>query len=419
MVSAMTEDPCPSLTAEKFTLRLIPENNNVPAVLVDLVKAAGRKYIYLKFGNRVAGTTEYNLYTVPVGLYTEIRPMGNWTENKGLTVDWAWQHITKLFRSKLTDFGGVNLRIAVDKESHPYVNRSESGNNSYHGMMVDMLEDLAKELNFRYTFVEAGDGFYGAKRADGLWSGTVGLVVRGEADFGAVPFTVTKERSEAVDFTTPFQQESLSIIMAAPKETPNQFQFLKPFNFDVWLSLIAALLIASVGLVFISLKSPTQIQHEANILHVELERSVLENIFLIISSYFEQGPTFYPTSVSGRCLLSFWFVFTILTMAMYTAHLAAVLTVSTPVRPINSLQDLVDQSDLPVYCLTGTNTYTVLTMDRKRWINVDDVLAVVVASDSECDELSEDGAGEEVGRDTGDTGISLLPPNMASSDQDK
>lgn len=103
------------------------------------------------------------------------------------------------------------------------------------------------------------------------------------------PFTVSKERSEAVDFTTAFQQESLGILTATPKEVSSQFQFLEPFNRDVWLSVVASLLTAGLASVFISLKTLHQAPRESNYQHLELERSISENILLTISSFFEQG----------------------------------------------------------------------------------------------------------------------------------
>lgn len=103
------------------------------------------------------------------------------------------------------------------------------------------------------------------------------------------PFTVSKERSEAVDFTTAFQQESLGILTATPKEASSQFQFLEPFNRDVRLSVVASLLTAGLASVFISLKTLHQAPRESNDQHLELERSISENILLTISSFFEQG----------------------------------------------------------------------------------------------------------------------------------
>lgn len=43
---------------------------------------------------------------------------------------------------------------------------------------------------------------------------------------------------------------------------------------------------------------------------------------------------------------------------MYTAHLAAVLTVATPLKPIDSLEDLDSRDDMTILVESGTSTWT-------------------------------------------------------------
>jgi len=61
------------------------------------------------------------------------------------------------------------------------------------------------------------------------------------------PLTVTGARAKVVDFSTPFQEFQLSILMKeAPEEedeSDSTFTFLYPFHTYVWLSVILALVI--------------------------------------------------------------------------------------------------------------------------------------------------------------------------------
>ena len=53
------------------------------------------------------------------------------------------------------------------------------------------------------------------------------------------PITITAEREESIDFSKPFMDFSLSLIMQKPGEPPiNNFAFLQPFTEGVWLSTI-------------------------------------------------------------------------------------------------------------------------------------------------------------------------------------
>jgi len=74
-----------------------------------------------------------------------------------------------------------------------------------------------------------------------------------EADLVIAPLTVTEERAKFVDFSTPFQDFQLSILIKeAPEEEDESdatFTFLLPFHAYVWATIAFSLL----GLVILSL----------------------------------------------------------------------------------------------------------------------------------------------------------------------
>jgi hypothetical protein len=57
-------------------------------------------------------------------------------------------------------------------------------------------------------------------------------------------------------------------------------------------------------------------------------------------SYFAGG-VFQPSSLSGRFVVGFWWIFAIATVATYTGNLIAFLTVSIDFKPFKSIQDMV------------------------------------------------------------------------------
>jgi hypothetical protein len=63
---------------------------------------------------------------------------------------------------------------------------------------------------------------------------------------------------------------------------------------------------------------------------------------------FYAGAERHPVLVSGRVVLGFWWLFTILTISLYTASLAAQLAVPTQAQSIDSIQDLAASSLQPV-----------------------------------------------------------------------
>lgn len=70
------------------------------------------------------------------------------------------------------------------------------------------------------------------------------------------------------------------------------------------------------------------------------------------------GVDAHPSSTSGRCILGFWWVFTIVLVAAYTDNLTAVLTVAIPPSPIGSLGQLLAQDAIQPIVLAGSSFET-------------------------------------------------------------
>lgn len=65
--------------------------------------------------------------------------------------------------------------------------------------------------------------------------------------------TITHERRTAVDFTTPFMNLGISILILKPKKTPpNLFSFLDPLSKDVWICTGAAYVGVSILICFLA-----------------------------------------------------------------------------------------------------------------------------------------------------------------------
>ena len=68
-----------------------------------------------------------------------------------------------------------------------------------------------------------------------------------KADLAIADLTITYEREQGVDFTTPFMNLGVSILFKKPmKKPPNLFSFLSPLSLDVWIYMATAYLGVSV-----------------------------------------------------------------------------------------------------------------------------------------------------------------------------
>ncbi|XP_039755197.1 glutamate receptor ionotropic, kainate 3-like [Pararge aegeria] len=239
-------------------------------------------------------------------------------------------------------------------QSDPYVMQQQSaerlaGNARYEGFCVELIEQLARRLGFNYTFVEQPDGDYGTlDRASGQWSGMMRRLIDDEnIHFAITDLTITAEREEAVDFTTPFMNLGISILLRKPtKPEPALLAFLLPFSNGVWLCLGLAYLGTSLVLFVVGRLCPEEWQNPYPCIE---EPPALENQFTLanalwfnLGAVLQQGSEIAPAAYGSRAVASVWWLFALVITSSYTANLATLLSTETASELIKDVQDLAD-----------------------------------------------------------------------------
>jgi len=98
------------------------------------------------------------------------------------------------------------------------------------GFLIDVIKELSIEAEFEYEIF---------LRSDGSYSNVIEELKNQEKDMALVPITITAERELDIDFSKPFMDFSLSLIMQKAGDPPiNNFAFLQPFTGTVWLSTV-------------------------------------------------------------------------------------------------------------------------------------------------------------------------------------
>lgn len=83
-----------------------------------------------------------------------------------------------------------------------------------------------------------------------------------KADLGICDLTITSERSNAVDFTTPFMNVGIGILYSkAENQSSPFFIFISSLKFNVWLYMSLGYIAVSI-LVFVISKTPPHPQSE-------------------------------------------------------------------------------------------------------------------------------------------------------------
>ncbi|KAK5868608.1 hypothetical protein PBY51_009608 [Eleginops maclovinus] len=260
------------------------------------------------------------------------------------------------------------------------------GNDRYEGFCVDMLKELADILKFKYRIRLVGDGLYGVPGANGSWAGMVGELISRKADLAVAGLTITAEREKVIDFSKPFMTLGISIMYPRPPgdtarpgrapatvrtegRRPGYFSFLDPFSPGVWLFMLLAYLAVSCVLFLVARLTPYEwynphpcLKGRCNLL---INQYSLGNSFWFpVGGFMQQGSTIAPRALSTRCVSGVWWAFTLIIISSYTANLAAFLTVQRMEVPIESVDDLADQTAIEYGTMHGGSTMTFFQNSR-------------------------------------------------------
>ncbi|XP_060906282.1 glutamate receptor ionotropic, kainate 5 isoform X1 [Labrus mixtus] len=258
---------------------------------------------------------------------------------------------------------------------NPYVMRRDNyqdfqGNDQYEGFCVDMLRELADTLKFSFKIKLVDDGLYGAPEPNGSWTGMVGELINRKADLAVAGFTITSEREKVIDFSKPFMTLGISILYRVQLgRKPGYFSFLDPFSPAVWLFMLLAYLAVSCVLFLAARLSPYEWYNPHPCLRER--RDMLENQYTLgnslwfpVGGFMQQGSEIMPRALSTRCVSGVWWAFTLIIISSYTANLAAFLTVQRMEVPIESPDDLADQTNIEYGTIHGGSTMTFFMNSR-------------------------------------------------------
>ncbi|KAM5172926.1 glutamate receptor 1 isoform 3-T3 [Mantella aurantiaca] len=298
-------------------------------------------------------------------------------KHKGIRQIATWNEDDKLI-PLATDAQAGNESIGVQNRTYivttileaPYVmykkNADEfEGNDKFEGYCVELAQEIAKHVGFKYKLEIVKDGKYGARDSDmKAWNGMVGELVYGRADLAVAPLTITLVREEVIDFSKPFMSLGISIMIKKPqKSKPGVFSFLDPLAYEIWMCIVFAYIGVSVVLFLVSRFSPYEWHNEEfeegreppSTDHSN-EFGIFNSLWFSLGAFMQQGCDISPRSLSGRIVGGVWWFFTLIIISSYTANLAAFLTVERMVSPIESADDLAKQTEIAYGTLDSGST---------------------------------------------------------------
>ncbi|EGI59304.1 Glutamate receptor, ionotropic kainate 2, partial [Acromyrmex echinatior] len=261
------------------------------------------------------------------------------------------------------------FKISVHK-SRPYIMEVIDGSTRgvligqkrYEGYCIDLINLIANFLRFKgivFQLVTDGPSNYDPQTK--TWNGLIRSILDHEADLAVSDLTITSLRMTVVDFSLPFMTTGYSIVFSKPeKQTSSFFPVLVPFSKEVWLSMAIACLVVSIMLFLQARMAPewNNSHHLYNTDSEELKKNFnfKNSFYLIIASFVQRGSNILLKISSLRMLASIWWFFTLIMYSLYTANLAAFLTVDKIGIPVKGIEDLARQTKIKYGILKGGAT---------------------------------------------------------------
>ncbi len=220
---------------------------------------------------------------------------------------------------------------------------------------------------------------------NGTWNGLIEMLLKNEIDIAVTPVPIIPEIHKLVDLTLPFKKEKNAILASQILDIWQLIlNIFMPFDLNLW--------VASMGkFIQTPINQPSFLDHSVCILgsivfitlilhmlykyyavygekwfavkqSVELkdEQTLLFNLrqcfFYAFGRFFNQGLEFETQHLPSRIVVVSWSLFTIVTVASYTANLTAFLTNSQSASFMNNLNDLVRLNRYKPYLLIGSST---------------------------------------------------------------
>ncbi|KAA0188335.1 Ionotropic receptor 138 [Hyalella azteca] len=210
------------------------------------------------------------------------------------------------------------------------------------GPMANLLDALARAMNFKYKIVRPADGAWGIPRPDGSgdWNGMIGMVKRKEADLALGPFGLTFSRSRVVSFTSPILIDYYRILVRRLKPQPDPWGWRNPFTLGVWISFVVSMLALALALC-----GNTRLFGISHVNHNETpckSLSFSEHCWLLFGTSLSQRTNWMPFSLGGRFVLAIWLLIALIATRSYSSSLTSLLAVRTIATPYNYLKDLVN-----------------------------------------------------------------------------
>nr|XP_025855255.1 glutamate receptor ionotropic, NMDA 2C [Vulpes vulpes] len=210
------------------------------------------------------------------------------------------------------------------------------------GFCIDILKKLAKVVKFSYDLYLVTNGKHG-KRVRGVWNGMIGEVYYQRADMAIGSLTINEERSEIVDFSVPFVETGISVMVARSNGTVSPSAFLEPYSPSVWVMMfVMCLTVVAITVFMFEYFSP--VSYNQNLTSGKKSGgpsfTIGKSVWLLWALVFNNSvPIENPRGTTSKIMVLVWAFFAVIFLASYTANLAAFMIQEQYIDTVSGLSD--------------------------------------------------------------------------------
>jgi ABC-type amino acid transport substrate-binding protein len=232
-------------------------------------------------------------------------------------------------------FGNELLRVSLHA-APPFVfyNKSRTGNARFSGITIDVLEEIGKIVDARFTYIIDEKEPERIQRA-------VDAVMDRTATLAAGAIRITANQSATVHFTLPYFDSGFLLVVRMPDEAIHLYKAFLPFHTDLWT--VVGVEILFVGFALYCMEAPHLTWHKESDLASGWILGLLDGIYWSATGFIQTLDK-KPYTWGGRVVMMAHGWFCLIAVASYTANLAAFLTSEVGDSSIGSWADVQEGS---------------------------------------------------------------------------